>query len=85
MFVTSNVRKSVMLPESVNDFMLLTLCDDGVLLLWSNAAEEWKRINNKHDEEFRYDDIAVYRGRFVVIDRWGTVSLVDSPSLQLIK
>ncbi|XVF59866.1 hypothetical protein PTKIN_Ptkin07bG0310100 [Pterospermum kingtungense] len=86
-FVTTHVRKAVMLPESdsmgnhIDDFMVLTLCPDGGLLLWRNGDDRWKQIN---EDESHYDDIAVYRGRFVAIDRWGTVSLID-PSLQLIR
>ncbi|XP_022741030.1 F-box protein SKIP23-like [Durio zibethinus] len=83
---TSIVTKAVMLPESGrvsihDDFMVLNLCQDGGLILWRNGDDELKQIN---EHEFHYDDIAVYKGRFVAVDRWGTVSLVDSSS-QLIK
>ncbi|TYI88747.1 hypothetical protein E1A91_D03G004600v1 [Gossypium mustelinum] len=61
--------------------MVLVLCDHGRLLLWRNGDEHMKEISNK----FRYDDIAVYKGHFIAIDRWGTVSFVDSSSLTVIQ
>ncbi|PPD76099.1 hypothetical protein GOBAR_DD26964 [Gossypium barbadense] len=61
--------------------MVLVLCDHGRLLFWRNGDEHMKEISNK----FRYDDIAVYKGHFIAIDRWGTVSFVDSSSLTVIQ
>ncbi|KAA3457584.1 F-box protein SKIP23-like [Gossypium australe] len=78
----SNVLKAVILPEYDDKVcMVLVLCDHGRLLLWRNGDEHVKEISNK----FRYDDIAVYKGQFIAIDRWGTVSFVDSSSLKVIQ
>ncbi|KAK8716854.1 hypothetical protein V6N13_044149 [Hibiscus sabdariffa] len=75
-----SVSKAVILPGSdliskQAEVTVLFLCLSGRLLLWRNADERLMKIN---EAGFYYDDIAVYRGRFVAVDRWGIVSFVDS-------
>ncbi|KAK8673335.1 hypothetical protein V6N13_111678 [Hibiscus sabdariffa] len=78
--VNRGVSKAVILPESDliskdAEITVLFLCPSGRLLLWRNVDDRLVKINRAG---CYYDDIAVYRGRFVAVDRWGIVSFVDS-------
>ncbi|KAL4377681.1 hypothetical protein GQ457_02G013320 [Hibiscus cannabinus] len=75
-----SLSKAAILPESDliskdAEITVLFLCPSGRLLLWRNVDDRLVKINMAG---CYYDDIAVYRGRFVAVDRWGIVSFVDS-------
>ncbi|KAL3591864.1 hypothetical protein D5086_010504 [Populus alba] len=53
----------------------------GKLGYWRYGDKEWTLLD---DRNFEYDDIIVYKGQFYVVDRWGTVSWIDS-SLKVIQ
>ncbi|CAN1122217.1 Putative F-box protein At1g65770 [Linum perenne] len=82
------VNRVVMFPPSAsprgNNIAQLTLLGiyyEGKLGYWRTGDERWTLLDDKN---FEYDDIIPYRGQFYVVDRWGTVSWIDS-SLNLIQ
>jgi hypothetical protein len=60
---------------------ILAIYHEGKLGYWRYGDKEWTLLD---DRNFEYDDIIVYKGQFYVVDRWGTVSWIDS-SLKVIQ
>ncbi|XP_050229654.1 putative F-box protein At1g65770 [Mercurialis annua] len=79
------IDKAVLFPNHVDinttSFGIIAIFHEGKLGYWKNGDENWTLLD---DLNFNYDDIVFYKGQYYVVDRNGTVSLIDS-SLNLIQ
>ncbi|XP_011022224.1 PREDICTED: putative F-box protein At1g65770 isoform X2 [Populus euphratica] len=80
------INKVVVFPLSAGcidncELGILAIYHEGKLGYWRYGDKEWTLLD---DRNFEYDDIIVYEGQFYVVDRWGTVSWIDS-SLKVIQ
>ncbi|KAJ9146903.1 hypothetical protein P3X46_029118 [Hevea brasiliensis] len=84
-FPLYEVNKVVLFPISARcskyEISILAIYHEGKLGYWKYGDESWTLLDDKN---FQYDDIIEYKGQFYVVDRWGTVSWIDS-SLKLIQ
>ncbi|KAJ4841614.1 hypothetical protein Tsubulata_004904 [Turnera subulata] len=73
------VNKVVLFPFSAScnkdEFGILAIYHGGKLGYWKYGDKEWTLLD---DTNFEYDDIIAYKEQFYVVDRWGTVSWIDS-------
>ncbi|KAB1223732.1 hypothetical protein CJ030_MR2G004738 [Morella rubra] len=81
----SDVSKVALFPNSesipVEESVIFALYHEGKLGYAKYGDEKWSLVD---DHNFDYDDMMVYKGQFYVVDRWGTISWIDS-SLNLIQ
>ncbi|CAK7355610.1 unnamed protein product [Dovyalis caffra] len=81
------INKVVLFPVSANssdgtEFGILAIFHEVELAYWKYGDENWILLDTL--ENAQYDDIIVYRAQVYVVDRWGTVSWIDS-SLNVIQ
>ncbi|CAK7355611.1 unnamed protein product [Dovyalis caffra] len=73
------INKVVLFPpstdSSTNEYGVLAIFHEGKLAFWRVDDDKWKLLDERN---FHYDDIMVYKGQYYVVDRWGTVSWIDS-------
>ncbi|XP_050220078.1 putative F-box protein At1g65770 [Mercurialis annua] len=78
------IDKAVLFPnptQIATQFGIIAIFHEGKLGYWTNGDESWTLLD---DANFNYDDILFFKGEYYVVDRNGTVFLVDS-SLNLIQ
>ncbi|KAJ9172598.1 hypothetical protein P3X46_015815 [Hevea brasiliensis] len=84
-FYLFGINKVLLFPSSAryseHELSILAIYHEGKLGYWKYGDESWTLLDDKN---FQYDDIIEYKGQFYVVDRWGTVSWIDS-SLKLIQ
>ncbi|GAU34247.1 hypothetical protein TSUD_210290 [Trifolium subterraneum] len=83
---SSSVIKVVIYPNfpwtSVEDCVSCCIFQEGKLGLMKHGDKKWKLVDDKN---FYYDDVIVFKGKFYVTDKWGTISWIDVCSLKLIQ
>ncbi|KAF3440371.1 hypothetical protein FNV43_RR18655 [Rhamnella rubrinervis] len=79
----SGINKVILAPNCIGleDSAIFVIYDQGKLGFAKNGAEDFTLIDNRILD---YNDIIVYMGQPYVVDRWGTVSWIDS-SLRVIQ
>lgn len=85
----AGINKVIISPDSgsgsgsgsIGESAIFVIYDQGKLGFANNGAEDFTLIDNRILD---YNDIIVYKGQPYVVDRWGTVSWIDS-SLRVIQ
>ncbi|XP_068336893.1 putative F-box protein At1g65770 [Pyrus communis] len=74
--VTACVNKVVVMDaKKLNDCGIFMICNGGKLGFLRFGDEKWTHVDEQNSH---YDDLIVYKGQCYVVDRWGTISWVNS-------